>query len=302
MSVAKVTENEFVREWLAAHENGLSSYNLAEKIGVSRRQLLARRRNLEKKYGPLPTLGQLKAQLNIPSHDCINIQEEKPYKAVIFSDCHWWPGVDSPATEELIAWIAQNQPEFIICNGDAFDGASISRHPAGGWQEVPTVADELECVIDWMGRIRAACPSARLIWTRGNHDQRFDAYLATKAGQYAGIKGTSLEDHFPEWEMCWSTVLNSTCVIKHRYKGGTHAGYNNAMSAGLSMVCGHTHRLTIRPIRNYLHTFFGMECGTLAPQNSPAFSYTEHNPLDWTAGFLVLEIDGKEVKPTPVYA
>ena len=67
---------------------------------------------------------------------------------------------------------------MIVLNGDLLDGASISRHAPLGWEERPTVQDELNAVHQRLEEIEKASPSSKRYWVMGNHDSRFDMKLA----------------------------------------------------------------------------------------------------------------------------
>jgi hypothetical protein len=104
----------------------------------------------------------------------------------------------------------------VIANGDVFDGASISRHGRIGFLEHrPTVIDELNACKEMLGRIEDACktvkPSPFLTWTLGNHDSRFETYLAAVAPEYEFVDGFHLKDHFPAWRPCWA-VYSLNCM------------------------------------------------------------------------------------------
>ena len=53
----------------------------------------------------------------------------------VFSDAHYWPGEASTAHRGLLKLAKEPKPKIVVCNGDAFDGASISRHPRIGWDQ-----------------------------------------------------------------------------------------------------------------------------------------------------------------------
>jgi hypothetical protein len=102
-----------------------------------------------------------------------------------------------------------------------------------------------------------------------------------------------LSDHFPGWDFAWSTLINSSSehpvMVKHRNAGGVHAGYNNAMKGGVTMVTGHTHRLEAKPWGNYrLSRYYGIQSGTLADLQGPQFEYMENGPTDACSGFVIL--------------
>jgi metallophosphoesterase superfamily enzyme len=222
---------------------------------------------------------------------------------IVFSDAHFWPGIHSTAYRGLLWAIKELKPNAVIANGDIFDGAGISKHPRIGWSKAPTVIEELKACTLAMGEIEEAAKKARhnvkLMWPLGNHDARFETFLAANAPQYEQVKGFSLKDHFPNWEPCWSVWLNETTVVKHRFKGGIHATHNNTMWAGTNIITGHLHSLKVTPFSDYKGVRYGIDTGTLAEPYGPQFEdYTEKGPLNWRSGFAVLNFhDGKLLLP-----
>jgi len=177
----------------------------------------------------------------------------------------------------------------VVMNGDIFDGASISRYPRIGWDLKPTVAKELQAVTERLTEIEDACKGATKLWPLGNHDARFETFLAANAAAYEGVQGFSLKHHYPSWKPCWGVWINQTCVIKHRARSGIHATRNNTLAAGVTMVTGHLHSLKVTPLSDYNGTRWGVDTGTLADPYGEQFAdYTELNPVDWRSGFAVL--------------
>jgi hypothetical protein len=221
---------------------------------------------------------------------------------LVGSDGHYWPGEASTAHRAFVQFAKKLNPVAVIMNGDAFDGAAVSRHPAMGWETIPKVKDELRAVKQRLGEIRGASGRARRIWTLGNHDARFEMRLAAVAPEMEGVDGVHLKDHFPDWEPCWSVWINDEIVIKHRYKGGTHAGYNNAVSSGKTMVTGHLHSLKVTPFTDYNGLRWGVDTGCLSDPRGDQFAYGEDNPRDHRSGFIVLKfVNGELMWPDIVY-
>jgi DNA-binding NarL/FixJ family response regulator len=167
------------------------------------------------------------------------------------SDLHAWPGVASTAHRAFVHLCKEHTPDIVIMNGDATDLPRVSRHPPPGWTRMPEVKDEIEVTAERLGEIMFAAPKAKRYWPWGNHDQRFEVYLATKAAEIAGVFGTRLLDHFPDWEPCWSVFINNRpggLVVKHRLGGGIGAPRANAMKAGRSIPkkSPHTQRIMAR--------------------------------------------------------
>lgn len=219
--------------------------------------------------------------------------------AVVFSDAHYWPGEPSVAHRALMHFIKTLNPSVVICNGDAIDGSSISRHPPVGWEDCPTVKEELDICQERLGEISEAAPNAIKIWNLGNHDSRFTTRLAQVAPEFRDVHGTHLKDHFPLWEPSWSTWVNNDVVVKHRATGGQHAPFNNTLKAGKSIVTGHLHSAKVTPYTDYNGTRYGVDTGCLADTYHEAFQgYCEDNCRDWRQAFAILTfIDRKLLMP-----
>jgi len=212
---------------------------------------------------------------------------------IVFSDAHFWPGIRSTAFKGLLYAIGTYAPTAVIANGDIFDGASISRHARIGWDKSPSVIEELKACQACMSEIeevaKAARHNVRLLWPLGNHDARFETYLAANAPQFEHTTGFKLSDHFQKWKKCWSVWLNEQVIVKHRNKGGVHATHNNTAQSGVTMVTGHLHSLKVTPYVDYNGVRYGVDTGTLADIYGPQFeNYLEQNPVNWRSGFAVL--------------
>lgn len=261
----------------------------ARRIGVHERNVQARRSRLETKIGRQIRAPQKTTRLGSdhPGRICFNVKDGI---VLVGGDGHYWPGEPSTAHRAFVQFCKTMKPAAVVMNGDAFDGATISRHPPIGWENRPSVEDELEAVQERLGEIEAAAFKARKVWTLGNHDGRFETRLATVAPEYARVHGFHLKDHFPHWEAAWSCWINDDVVIKHRGpKGGVHATHNNTIAAGKTMVTNHLHSLKVTPYDDYNGTRFGVDTGTLADPNGPQFlDYSEDNPKNHRSGFAVL--------------
>jgi hypothetical protein len=218
---------------------------------------------------------------------------------IVFSDAHFWPGEPSVAFRALLEFCKRIKPLAVVCNGDAIDGSAISRHPPIGWESCPTVKEELEVCQERLGAIAARCGGAEKVWLLGNHDARFETRLAQVAPEFRDVHGIHLHDHFPDWQCGWSLFINSDVVIKHRFKGGIHAPWNNTLNSGVSMITGHLHSAKVTPFTDYRGTRYGVDTGCLADTFHDAFQgYCEDNPRNWRAGFCVLTfVDGSLLMP-----
>lgn len=285
----KVSDGDFVRLY---EQHGPEE--AARRVGMSPQKVYTRRRRLEQK---------ISRRINGPGHHNAHPIESHPHRilldvpngnVIIGGDAHYWPGPPSTAHRAFVKFVKDLRPKAVIMNGDAFDGASISRHPPIGWADQPTVQQEIEAVQERLHEIELACSrGCKRLWPLGNHDARFETRIATVAPEYAKVHGTSLRDHFTAWEPCWGAWINSDVVVKHRFKGGMHAPQNNTLWAGRTMVTGHLHSAKVQPITDYNGTRYGVDAGCLADTSAHAFvDYSEDNPKNWRAGFCILTFKG----------
>jgi len=232
---------------------------------------------------------------------------------MVVSDQHYFPGMEPSAAHRASVMLAKElKPYAIIANGDAIDGASISRWPASSFVEMkgrPTVAAEVGEAMVRLKEYEALDFVRFLVWNLGNHDARFETRLAEKVPEYAGVDGFTLKERFPLWIPAWRTDLQGTqdsrpeVIVKHRMKGGTYASHNNALWAGTSMVTGHDHMLWAKAITDVAGTRWGIGAGTLAPVDGQHFlHYTEDNVVNWQSGFVFLHFrNGRFTGPELVH-
>lgn len=293
----KVTEAEFLNAW---RDTGGSAVAVAGVLGLSERAVHGRRRRIESLKGiPLLSTSNKSPDKHLsppPGRFSTSIENGT---VLVGSDVHIWPGHLSTAQRGFIHLAQTLKPSIICINGDLFDGARISRFPAGSWDQEhrPSVKAELEACQAFTKALEAI-PGALKVWTIGNHDLRFEARLASLTPEYEGVPGFALKDHWPEWKMCVSLWLNNSCVIKHRWKGGLHAPHRNTVESGVSFVTGHLHSAKVMPWTDYNGDRYGVDCGTLAEVFSRQFDYVEDNPRNWRSAFAVLTFkDGKLLMP-----
>ena len=291
---AAIPEQDFIELF----KQGKSIREISKQLDVAERNVKGRKARIEEKLG-YSLRSEPPAIKDHPQRFDLGILNGK---VVVFSDAHFWPGLRTTAFKALLRFIKTYKPRAVICNGDAFDGSSISRFPRIGWDSTPSVQDELMACTTALGEIEEVAGDARLVWPLGNHDARFENRLAANSPQYEHVKGFSLQDHFPKWQPCWA-VWNGDTVIKHRMGNGIAATRGNVLKAGCSVVTGHLHSLRVWPHSDYgKHTKYGVDCGTLAEPKGPQFrDYLEEGPTDWRSGFVCLTFkDGRLLWPEVV--
>lgn len=219
---------------------------------------------------------------------------------IVAADFHYWPGEPPVAHRALLHLTSILKPKIIVANGDVCDFSTISRHPPLGWTSMPTAAQEIEAAQDRLHEWAVAAEGAERYWPVGNHDARMETFIASNAPELKGIRGTSLQEHFPLWVPCYSLWVNDSVgglVVKHRMRGGIHAPWNNVINAGRSIATGHLHSQKVSPFTNYNGTFYGIDVGCIADPYSDQFQYMEDNPRNHRSGFAVFTFSDYVMRP-----
>jgi hypothetical protein len=282
--------------------NELGPMEMSRRLKISTTGIFKRRRNLERRlkisiHGPRDHQNLSQRPANYPHRIYIKVDTGV---ILVGSDAHIWPGPMTTAMRAFIKFCKDMKPKAVVLNGDVCDFPRVSRFDPLGWEHQPQVQEEIEAAQDQLHKIEmAAGRGVKKVWTLGNHDQRFEAYLATVAPEYAKLNGVHLKDHFPNWEPCWTFWVNDDVVIAHSYKGGEHAPRNNTLRAGKTHISGHLHSAKVAPFTDYSGTRYGVDSGCLADVDHRAFvNYTRDAPKDWRSGFCVLTFkDGRLLQP-----
>jgi len=294
----KLSDDDFIEFWKKLG----SVSEVSKATGLTVRAVNYRRRNMEKKTGEiLAGVNPRSPDFNvtIPNNGVrVNVKLDNGV-IMVGSDCHYYPDIISTAHRAFVHLAKELSPKMLIMNGDVFDGSSASSHSPIGWQQTPTVKQELDACQERLSEIEAVAKNAKLHWTWGNHDLRMNTRLAAQVGTaFEGVKGFNLTDHFPRWKFSTSIMVNDHTMIKHRWHNGIHAVYNNTLKSGTSIVTGHLHSLKVTPFTDYNGTRYGVDTGTMANIDDPAFFYVEDSPVNWRSGLAVLTFyNGKLMPP-----
>lgn len=289
---------------------GGSPDRVAHETGLSIRAIYKRRERMANDGTVLHTAEAVPGKVGNPIRRWTPLQMKPAQRlnltvtdgvVIVFSDAHYWPNLVSASHRALLTLIASLKPKIVIANGDLLDGARISRHDRIGWEQQPTLKQEMDACQARTAEIEAVAGPAQLVWNLGNHDSRFETYLSKRAPELEGMPGATLPEFFPLWQFSVSTVLNAESdhpvMVKHRLANGIHATYNNTVKAGISIVTGHLHRLNVTSWGDYRGRRYGIDTGTLADPTGPQFTYSEDAPTPHGEGFAVLTFRSGRLQP-----
>jgi len=279
-------------EFIALFREHRSATILSKILGIAERNIHKRRKSIEERHDIVLESNDNRGRppkFTIPENKIRCEYQLSDGVVLVGSDCHYNPSYISTAHRAFVHFTKKLKPNMIIMNGDLFDFAQISQHNRIGYQQHPTVQQELEEVQARLGDIEKVKPAGCILHrTIGNHDLRFDGKLSNILPQYEGVKGMCLADHLYGWSYSWSVVINDNTMVKHRWHNGIHAVYNNILKGGMSMVTGHLHSLKVTPWTNYKGDMYGVDTGMMAAVTDEQFMYHEDSSVNWRAGFAVL--------------
>lgn len=288
--------DEFVA--LLYEENG-SAYKLAKRIGIAHTMVAQRRKFIEEALGIELPRGRPEVWKSQAHRRRIDLNMDDGV-ILVGSDLHCWPEEYGTSMAAFVDLNRRLKPDFVVMNGDGFDGAKISRHSRIGWDKRPSVKEELDALGEYLDQVRKANPNAKYFYNYGNHSMRFETYLSSNAPEIEGMKGTTLAEYLPGWDLAMMLMVNRNLMIKHRHKSGIHNAWNNVRDAGIHTVTGHTHRQVMRPWTNFGGTWYGVDLGMMARVDGPQFDYTEcsnQGLSDWRSGFGAFTIKNANLMP-----
>jgi len=195
--------------------------------------------------------------------------------------------------------------DIVVTVGDEIDLPQISRWTqgkAGEWER--TIGKDRDMTVEILANLGVD----HVI--RSNHTDRLFQSLVSRLPGLLGLPELELRN-FLKLDSLGITfheqgyrVPNSDWVVLHgdeagvsQIPGQTAGGLT--LKTGLSVACGHTHRLGLRPNTQSVNgvvtrTLFGMEVGCLMDFKQAQYVKT-HN---WQQGFGILYQDGKKVSPS----
>lgn len=152
MALQKLSDADFMAEFEL-----LGATALARKHKMDLRWVNRRRRSVEKRYGRL-LKNELSPSIEYPQRAILNIQDGE---VLVGSDLHAWPGQRSVAFRAFLKFCKDRKPRAVIMNGDVMDFPQISRHTSIGWENRPSVQDEIEYAQSLLGEIEKAAFQGR---------------------------------------------------------------------------------------------------------------------------------------------
>jgi len=237
-------------------------------------------------------------------------KKQKVQTAVILSDFHA-PHHDKELFALTCQYLAEEQPDQIIINGDLMDAAVIGRHrviPGGGYDN--PVQENLDEAYGILRQIREVCDS-EVVLIRGNHDERVEYALIDNVASLYRVKAAGddvpalslrkllrldelrIEYIDEPWDRAKVPVLgNYRLASRHGYTTSkSNPGAKMISELSGSTIQGHSHRLSL-----YYHTShhpeygpetrLAVEAGCMC-EIKDGLGYTTEP--QWSQGFIVVK-------------
>lgn len=216
-------------------------------------------------------------------------------RILVLSDVHI-PYHSVSALTAAIRWAQPRNPDTILLNGDTLDCHQLSRFVKDPKKR--DFAKELDMFGDFISSLREAFPQAKIVFKEGNHEERYNHFLYTKAKELSGVTEFSLYnliqkratgiEYVGEKRIMKAGDLN--IIHGHEYFGGTFSPVNIArglfLKAKVSCMQGHNHQTsehTETDMNGRITTTWSLGClSELHP---------DYMPLNkWNHGFCFIEV------------
>jgi len=228
-------------------------------------------------------------------------------RAIVFGDVHF-PFDDGKAVSLMMRFMRSFKPHVIFINGDLLDCWEISKFVKPTSIE-ERLCDELHQAERFLRKLRKENPTAKIIYVGGNHEFRFEKFIAMNARELSGLKGMTLEEQLCLKELKIQSVNNhlkenyfryGKLLIGHFSRVNKHSAYtakNLLEEKGVPLIQNHTHRGGMSYKRDYENTKVAVENFCLCDLNPPYMLIP-----NWQLGFSTIHTDTKTgfFKITPI--
>jgi len=211
----------------------------------------------------------------------------------VITDLHI-PYHDEAALEAALDYFERQCVDVIVILGDAIDFYKISR-----WIKNPkkkSVSGEIKDTRNFLTDLRARFPKARIIYKKGNHEDRLDAYIMAGASEIYDLVDQLLEQQLGLKELEIEFIEDPFALGRlwflhgHEKPGGS---YNPEYITNVifkyvldHFIVGHFHRNQTKPFKQIGGSvFWGGALGYLAGE----MDYAKIN--QWSQGVAIIRME-----------
>jgi predicted phosphodiesterase len=222
---------------------------------------------------------------------------------VVISDLQA-PFHDVDAVNAVKKFIYAYQPDSVVSVGDEIDFQSISRWAKGTeleWER--SIGKDRDTTVKILEQLTVDTI------VRSNHSDRLFNKLRSSAPGFLGLPELEIEKFLKLDELGINyyhgpVEIAPNWLLMHGDEGNVQptagaTALGLAKRSGMSVVCGHTHRMGLthytQAWSNGSRTVWGMEVGHL--MDTKHAKYIKAGLFTWQKGFGILHVDGKNVTP-----
>lgn len=221
----------------------------------------------------------------------------KVSRIVVVSDLHV-PYHDVRAWECVLETIRQTKPEIVVIIGDFCDAYAVSSHPKS-LDRKADFAGEIRAVNVELDRLMKASGSARMVYCAGNHEDRIERYLQSKAPELAGFAGMRsdgllrIKERGIEWVPYRRHIKIGNCSFTHDVgRCGVSCARQSLIDFGGNLVIGHSHRGGIScQGEGKGSSHFCLNVGWLGDVEGVDYIHQIRAKRDWQCGFGIVDQD-----------
>lgn len=225
------------------------------------------------------------------------------HNIVVLPDIQY-PYHDKKFVNALVNFVSDYCPDELGQIGDLIDQPEPSRWNKGmAGEYAGTLQKSLHGTHDILWQFRNALGYDKPFWVKeGNHDLRVHTYIQRYAPALDGIEALAMPRllRLDELEIDWKYDPFNVApgwIAAHGHEGSLSkvcgsTALGLAKKYGMSVVCGHTHRLGLqnetRGFMGKLSTITGMEVGNAMDMKQA--DYLKTGVADWQQGFGLLHV------------
>ena len=218
-------------------------------------------------------------------------------KIAVLSDIHV-PYHDQSALETCLAYLDNYEPTCVYLNGDTADFYNVSR-----WEKDPEERDfgaEIRMVREFLSHLRERYPKAEMFFKVGNHEERYEKYLANKAPELFGVTEYRLNKLLHLDDLGFRLVRskqkakagkNLTIIHGHEIYGmNTPVNFARTLQTkmGVCAIAGHRHSTSEHSYKTADQQFVHCWSTGCLCDMTPDYAIVNN----WNHGFITIEKDG----------
>ena len=229
------------------------------------------------------------------SYPFVNLKGER---FLVLSDIHM-PYHDTRALTLALQKGKQFKTDHVLVNGDLLDFYQLSRFDKDPRKR--SFADELLAGEEFFKVLRREFRDAQITWKLGNHEERYDVYMRTKAPELLDVRGMEIENLMGIGKLNVRVVRDKlriklgklTVIHGHEYPtpviGPVNAARGLFLKAKTSAMCGHHHQVSTHSETDLNGKLVkAWSTGCLCQLNP---HYARLNK--WAHGFALVEVDNR---------